>query len=83
MEPRQAYWEWLLGFYGDCIRKDSGTRGRLHYDDPPWLASLLDFKSRAGPHIDVFLAIPLIVILIMLGMRRLGWIKHGLSYTGI
>ena len=75
MEPGRTYWEWLFGFYGDCVRKDSGHHGRLHYDEPPWLASLLDFKSCAALHIDVFLAIPLVVVLILLGARRLGWIN--------
>jgi len=39
------------------------------------LVSLLDFKSCAAWHIDVLLAVPLVIILALLAARRLGWIS--------
>jgi hypothetical protein len=64
-----------VGFYADCIRQESGTLGRWHHKGPPWLVSLLDFKSCAAWHIDVLLAVPLVIILALLAARRLGWIS--------
>lgn len=61
--------QWLLDFYADCER---GSDARW---SGPGVSALEELRSCPAWHVDSALVIPPLLILALLGARRMGWIR--------